>query len=48
MKLIIIYILLGIGIVGLGFLFSTLFIYCIHEILDDMYKIDEQEENYYH
>ena len=48
MKLIIIYILLGIGIIGFGFLFGALFIYCIHEILNDIYKIDEQEEDHYH
>ena len=48
MKLIIIYILLGIGIIGFGFLFGALFIYCIQKTLDDIYKIDEQEEDHYH
>ena len=48
MELIIVYILLGIGIIGFGFLFGALFIYCIHESVDNIYKIDEEEENYHH
>ena len=48
MELIIIYILLGIGVIGFGFLFGMLFIYCIQKSGDDMYEIDEEEENYCH
>ena len=48
MKLIIIYILLGIGIIGFGFLFGALFIYCIQKSLDDIYETDEKEEKYHH
>lgn len=51
MELIIIYILLGIGIIGFGFLFSMLFIYCIQKLVDNIYEIDEEdeeEENYYY